>query len=123
MEAVAENPTLLTYFRLQKNQTINASTLQMWRTNHLDADDVFDPEFLRNIIFGGVWSGDVHIANDTDQLFNGWQTLKIRFEPDLDISNGPYYLENGVLHSVWKVYQDRQLAFVQAIWPSQNDHG
>jgi hypothetical protein len=123
MDAVAESPTLSAYFRLQKNQTINARTLRMWRTDHLDTDDVFQPEFLRHIIFGGVRSEDVHIENDTNQLFNDWQTLKVRFEPDLDISNGPYYVEGGLPHSVWKIYQDRQLAFVQAIWPSQNDHG
>ncbi|KAH8812887.1 amidase signature domain-containing protein [Xylogone sp. PMI_703] len=121
MERATESPSLLTYFRLEKNQTINTSILQTWRTTYLDPDDVFEPEFLQHIIFGGVRSENVNIENDTSKLFNDWQTIQVHFESDVDISNGPYYLENGLLHSVWKVYQDRQLAFVQAIWPSQSN--
>lgn len=109
--------------RLKKGQVIDASTLLKWRTNQLDGDDVFAPEFLQEIIFGGVQAGDVHLDGDTEKLFEDWQTLKIRYVPHFDIGDGPYYIHRGLLHSVWRVYEDRQLAFVQAMWPSTNDDG
>ncbi len=113
----------MTCLRLENNQTVNASTLLTWRTNHLDKDDVFTPEFLHEIIFCGVQSEDVHLESDTGELFEDWQTLKIRYVPHLDVGNGPYYINNGILHSVWRVYEDRQLAFVQATWPSTDHDG
>ena len=113
----------MTYFRLRKDQTIDASDLLRWRSEHLDEDDVFAPEFLQEIVFGGVNSEDIHLESDTEKLFEDWRTLKIRYLPHLDISDGPYYIHKRLLHSVWRVYGDRQLAFVQATWPSTDDDG
>ena len=111
----------MTCFRLKKDQAIDASTLLTWRTDYLDKDDVFAPEFLQEIIFGGVRFEDIHLDSDTKNLFEDWQTLKINYMPSLDVGNGPYYIHRGLLHSVWRVYGDRQLAFVQAMWPSTDD--
>ena len=113
----------MTCLRLKKDQTIDASTLLTWRTNHLDGDDVFAPDFLHEIIFGGVQFEDVHLDSDTEKLFEDWQTLRIRYVPHLDVVSGPYYIHRGLLYSAWRVYEDRQLAFVQATWPSTNDDG
>ena len=87
----------MTCFRVQKNQTIDASTLHEWRAGHLDRDDVFDPQVLLEIIFGGVKSDDLHLTNDTEEVFKDWKTRKVRFEPRLDINSGPYYLHKGLL--------------------------
>ena len=62
-------------------------------------------------------STDVHLGGDTNQVFKDWQTSRIRFEPDVKINNGPYYTEKGSLHSVWRIYQDYHLVFVQAVLP------
>ena len=113
----------MTCLRLKKDQVVDASTLLKWRTEHLDGDDVFAPEFLQEIIFGGVEYGDVHLESDAKRLFEDWQTLKIRYVPHLDVGYGSYCIYRGLLHSVWRVYEDRQLAFVQAIWPSPDDDG
>jgi len=58
------------------------------------------------------------INDDAQRVFNDWKTSKISFKPNLHIIDGPYYLNRGVLHSVWRVYEDYQLAFLQALWPS-----
>lgn len=112
----------MTCFRVQKNLTIDAGTLRAWRTDHLDEDDVLDPDFLQEIIFAGVKSDDVHLTSDAEKIFKDWQTLKVRYEPHLDVNNGPYYVDKGLLYSVWKVHEDRQLAFVQATWPATDDN-
>ena len=109
--------------RLKKDQVIDASTLLKWRTDQLDGDDVFAPEFLQEMIFGGVQSEDLHLESDTEQVFEDWKTLKIRYVPHLDVGDGPYHVYRGLLHSVWRVYEDPQLAFVQATWPSTDDDG
>jgi hypothetical protein len=67
---------------------------------------------LRASIFNNI-----HLSSDAERLFQDWLTLRLRYEPKLDAESGPYYVHNSVLHSVWKVQEDRQLAFVQAVWP------
>lgn len=55
------------------------------------------------------------------KLLAAWNTQDVLYQPHLDIPNGPYYISEGVLHSVWKVYDDYQLAFVQALWPATQE--
>ena len=108
--------SLATFFRVQKNQTINADCLRTWRAKYLDDDDAFHHSFIQEVIFGGA--DDVHLESDTRDVFDTWETLHVSFEPHLRISNGPYYVEKDLIHSIWRLYEDRQLAFVEAIWPS-----
>jgi hypothetical protein len=109
---------LVTCLKAQKNQVINATTLQEWRVEFLDGDDVFDPAFLIQIMICGVDSNDINVTSDAQELLAAWNTQGIIYQPHLDIPNGPYYTSEGVLHSVWKIYDDYQLAFVQALWPA-----
>lgn len=115
----SDEASLATYFRVQENRTIDADCLRAWRSNYLDEDDVFHPAFLQEIIFGGT--DKVRLENDIQEVFEAWETLKVSFEPHLSISNGPCYVNKDVIFSVWRVYEDRQLAFLQATWPSIED--
>ncbi|RHZ70336.1 hypothetical protein CDV55_108201 [Aspergillus turcosus] len=123
LEALTEKPLLATYFHVSKDQNINANTLERWRADYLDKDDVFHVDFLQQIIIGGACSTDIRLSDDTRKVFQRWNTVNITYDPDLEIDSGPYYVANGVVHSVWKVYEDRQLAFVQATWPSPDSNG
>ena len=114
-----DEASLATYFRVEKNQIINADCLRAWRVNYLDNDDAFHPSFLQEVIFGGA--DDVHLGSDTRDVFEAWETLHVSFAPGLSIANGPYRVKNDSIHSIWRVYDDRQLAFVQATWPSIED--
>ncbi|KAH8587274.1 amidase signature domain-containing protein [Bisporella sp. PMI_857] len=116
-----EGPFLVTYFQIQKGQTIDASTLLTWRTKYLDLDDVFNSKFLQEIVFGGVESDDIHLTSDAEKLLEDWQTLNVRYQSHLDVNSGPYCVYNGQLHAVWKIYDDYQLAFVQALWPASDN--
>ncbi|PYI09917.1 hypothetical protein BO78DRAFT_394443 [Aspergillus sclerotiicarbonarius CBS 121057] len=51
-------------------------------------------------------------------LLKCWGTTGVTYNADLRVRCGPYYIDRGIVLSVWKVYDDRQLAFLQAIWPS-----
>ena len=61
---------------LKKGQVIDASTLLKLRTDHLDGDDVFAPEFPREIILVGVqYRGSLTSRAIPKELFEDWQTL------------------------------------------------
>lgn len=113
-----DGASLATCFRVNENLNIDAGCLRAWRTDYLDKDDAFHPAFLREIIFGGT---DVHLENDTQAVFDAWGTREVSFVPHLSIANGPCYVDRETIHSVWRVYEDRQLAFLQATWPSFED--
>lgn len=108
--------SLATCIWIPKGHSIDAERLRAWRARYLDEDDVFDPAFLQEVIFGG--SSDIRLEHDTIQLFETWKTRHVSFVPDMSMINGPCYVHQDNLHTVWRVYDDRQLAFVQAIWPS-----
>ena len=114
-----DEASLATCFPVQKNQTINAQCLRAWRANYLDNDDAFHPSFLEELIFSGA--DGVHLESDTKDVFEAWGTLHVSFAPNLSIPNGPYYVKKDSIYSIWRVYEDCQLAFVQAIWPSFED--
>lgn len=112
--------SLATCFQVDGTSTIDAERLRSWRSMILDSDDVFHPAFLQEIIFGGV--NDVRLESDTCDVFESWETRKVSFAPGLSVENGPCYVIKDEIHSVWRVYEDRQLAFLQAIWPSIKDN-
>ncbi|PWY85828.1 amidase signature enzyme [Aspergillus sclerotioniger CBS 115572] len=123
LEALSDSSGLVTYLHVSKDKTLDANALEDWRASLLAKDDVFHVDFLQHIIIGGACSSEVHLTEDVQDLFQGWNTTKITYEPQLDIASGPYYIQKGILYSVWKVYEDCQLAFLQATWPSSQGDG
>ena len=110
---------MATCIQIDKDLAINGEMLHTWRARYLDTDDVFHPSFLQEIIFTGT--DDVHLESDTKTVLEDWKTLKVNSVPHLGIPNGPCYVVKGVIHSAWRVYQDPQLSFLQAVWPSIED--
>ncbi|KAK2737897.1 hypothetical protein FQN57_007348 [Myotisia sp. PD_48] len=121
LKASTQHPYLATYFYIAEDQTIDAKTLREWRVNYLEKDDVFHVDFLQQIIFGGCCQNEMHLTAEMQDIFHEWNTQKVLCDPNLKISNGPYFALNGLVHSVWKVYEDDHLAFVQSLWPSLHD--
>lgn len=113
----------MTYLQVSNDHIINTGSLQQWREKFLDQDDVFHADFLKLIVFGGIDTDYVRFGQDVENVFEKWNTLKMVCEPGLNIANGTYYAHKGLIHSVSKVYPDRQLAFVQATWPSLERDG
>ncbi|KAI0101049.1 amidase signature domain-containing protein [Nemania sp. FL0031] len=115
-------PSLITCFQVSKNSAINSRVLHLWRKVHLDQDDVFHPNFLQNVIFCGVEQSHINLTDDAKSLLGEWGTVTVEYESKIGVASGPYLVHLGTLHSVWKVYEDRQLAFSQSIWPSDHDN-
>ena len=113
-----ENETafIVTFFHGYSNQKVDADRLRAWRADLFDQDDVFHPAYLQHIIFGGA--DNIHLDPDVESVFESWETINVSFAPHLEIIDGPYLVQNGEIYSVWRVYEDSQLAFVQSIWPS-----
>ncbi|KAI1258681.1 amidase signature domain-containing protein [Xylariaceae sp. FL1019] len=110
-------PTLLTTFNVAKDQVIDVGTLQSWRTEVLDMDDVFHEHFLEDVVFVGVNSAELQLTSGAQSLLQEWGTKAIEYNANIAISNGPYLVNEGIFHSVWRVYEDYQLGFTQAVWP------
>ncbi|TPX13845.1 uncharacterized protein E0L32_005789 [Thyridium curvatum] len=113
--------SLMTYFKVAKDQVVDGNTLLGWKTAYLDKDDVFHPDFLRDVVFSGVASGDITLTSDARDVLKQWGTLNVGYDVCTDLPNGPYLYYQGVHHSVWRVYEDPQLAFSQSIWPTAQD--
>ena len=114
-----EGASLATCLQVPKSRTIDADYLRTWRADTLDNDDVFHPRFLQEVVFGGT--DDVHLASDTEAVFQGWETRRVSFVSHLGGASGPCYICNEDIYTVWRIYEDRQLAFVLSTWPSVED--
>lgn len=121
---MSDKASLATCFRVEKNQIISADYVRAWRASYLNDDDAFDPALLKEVIFGGVdYVSDVQLEDDAQAIFKAWDThfSNLVNGSDQSISNGPYLMKKDSVYSIWRVYDDRQLAFVQAMWPSIED--
>ncbi|KAL9080628.1 MAG: hypothetical protein Q9159_007560 [Coniocarpon cinnabarinum] len=92
-----DTASLATVFRVQKGWTIDATALITWRTRHLDKDDVFRPEFLQNVVFGGVQDGDILITGNAHEVLQKWNALSITYEPAIGCDSGPYLVKKEIL--------------------------
>lgn len=60
---------------------------------------------------------------DVENVFQKWKTAEVVCMRGKYLESGPYYVHNGRVYAVSKVYPDRQLAFVQATGPSAETYG
>ncbi|PGH09380.1 hypothetical protein AJ79_05692 [Helicocarpus griseus UAMH5409] len=54
LENSSTTPTLILVYRTEQGQAVSGSALRHFRTDTLDQDDVFQPEFFSNIVFSGA---------------------------------------------------------------------
>ncbi|KAK7402617.1 hypothetical protein QQX98_011629 [Neonectria punicea] len=90
------------------------------------ADDVFHPGFLETVIF----VREEHIPEpvlDKDSwklLDNKWKSQVAFAVADReDIAEGPYYVRDGALHTVWRLFPDTHEAFMTAMLPHNEPSG
>lgn len=100
---------------------ISKSTLTAFRSEHLDADDVFQPGFLVRIIFLGCDESDVVIHPSASPLLDAWGTQEIAFaklEHDSDThAAGPYFSYLGSDWEPWRAYKDENLSMTVSFKP------
>jgi hypothetical protein len=72
-------PVFMRLYRTFPGQTISKSTLQEFHTNVLDADDVFQPGFYRNVLFYGSKKEELNIEPDVYDYLSDCKTKNTYF--------------------------------------------
>ncbi|MCJ1248407.1 hypothetical protein MMC30_005624 [Trapelia coarctata] len=89
---------------------ITEDLLKKFRIDRLDKDDIFQPEFLENIIFYGGRGDNIELDSDALNLLRSWKTVNISFVSGNTLSQqvapGPYIIYNGQLWQPWRIYED-----------------
>ena len=92
------DPRLSVVYVTKPSDTISKSALQEFRRSILDRDDVFQADFLANIIFYGAKEDDVKIESDAIDELRVWKTRNWSFvegRPGSKVAPGPYVLLHG----------------------------
>ncbi|RAL00203.1 amidase signature enzyme [Aspergillus ibericus CBS 121593] len=84
-------------------------------------DDVFHVSFLQGIILVGLDDALITMADGVHDYMQkvGIEWIQSIPEGDEDIHPGPYFLTNGLLQEVWRLYPDTNGAFLEAVEPGQ----
>ena len=107
------------------NGVVDAHYLKLLVQNYSRIDDVFSPAFLAGLIFYGANASGITLSKDVKQLLIDWHTQWTYFQPKAlelydQLEAGPCAVYDATIHTIWKVYDDPQLAFVRAIWPQMH---
>lgn len=110
----------------QPGEIISKSTLQQFRSNILDQDDVFQPEFLQNVLFYGSKEVDLTVNADAYEELEAWDTKRFKFaekDSTSSVSPGPYILAGGNTWQPWRIYRDFNATFMCTFKPAPNSTG
>jgi hypothetical protein len=122
-----DNGTTLVLVCVTKSgQSISRLALREFRTNSLEKDDVFRPEFYCNIVFHGSKKEDLHIEPGALEELAMWKTKTRTFfigDPTANISPGPYAFSRGRTWQPWRIYHDSNGTFMCTFKPSPKGTG
>ncbi|KAG8533084.1 uncharacterized protein KY384_001867 [Bacidia gigantensis] len=91
-----DDPTLLIVYLTSPGDRISKSALLDFRTNVLDRDDVFQPEFCSNIVYYGSKKDDLEIEPDALEQLATWHTETQTFvtaRSGANVAPGPYAIK------------------------------
>ncbi|KAI0099796.1 amidase [Nemania sp. FL0031] len=122
-----EHPQVFTVFPLSHVSKITVNSLQAFRSNHLDPDDIFCPAFLNHIVFNGCQEGVASLDQSVTSFLESWRTHSWCFvqEPsqaDNLLAPGPYVSYRGKIWEPWRVYYDDNLALVTSLRPAISEN-
>lgn len=95
--------------------------LREFCTSVLAKDDVFQPEFLRNIVFYGSKKEDLIIEFDAFEELTAWNSETRTFlagSPNAKVASGPYVFTRERTWQPWRVYHDFNGTFMRTFKPS-----
>ena len=104
------------------NGVVDAPYLKSLVEEYFATDDVFSPTFREVVIFYGPNASYQSLSNGARQLLERWHTQRMYFQPTSQelrepLEAGPCFVYDLAIHTIWRIYDDPQLAFVQAVWP------
>ncbi|KAL9609128.1 MAG: hypothetical protein Q9167_006089 [Letrouitia subvulpina] len=103
---------------------VDANFLRTTIQDFIRTDDVFVPEFLQGIILCGARDSDIVRDGPLIELLQEWANKWIEILPPSKataFAPGPYIVDGQALFQMWRVYDDYNLAFLNATWPSMDD--
>ncbi|KAJ5093003.1 amidase [Penicillium angulare] len=77
--ASSANPEPMIVYPTQPGESISRTTLQQFRSSILDQDNVFQPQFLQNVLFHGSKEDDLTIKADAYEELDAWNTKTFKF--------------------------------------------
>ncbi len=108
---------------------ISAQSLSSTVEVYLRTDDVFSHFLLEHIylVIGGI-SKSMKLDNLCIAIFRYWGTKSVHVvqpEPDAEQSlrGGPYFASNKGLHQAWRLFEDKNGAFVCPVVPVDGKDG
>ncbi|KAL1879269.1 hypothetical protein Daus18300_001848 [Diaporthe australafricana] len=117
-------PVLTPVYRTVPGQTVSKSTLQAFHTGVLDRDDVFQPEFYRNVVFYGSKKEDLNFEPDASDYLSAWNTESTYFVAgEADVAPGPYGVKGGRSWQPWRIYHDFNSVFMTTFKPAADGSG
>ncbi|EEQ86219.2 amidase [Blastomyces dermatitidis ER-3] len=108
-ESSNNDPTLALVYITKPGQTVSGSALRQFRTDTLDRDDVFQPEFFSNVIFYGCKEAEFCLEPDAREELATWNTDTwscIEGNPTAKAAPGPYVFSRGRTWQPWRIYRD-----------------
>ena len=119
--------SLATVFAVNPGDDINITSLRDKISLYTANDDVFRTEFLTGIILQGAEKAQLNFNLDltvlSQELGSKWINIRPISEQSPKLSPGPYAVQNGQLFQVWRLYSDKNLAFLQSVWPANETLG
>ncbi|KAF2676242.1 amidase signature enzyme [Lentithecium fluviatile CBS 122367] len=110
---------------LEPGETVSKTWLRESIANFTNSDDVFHPHFLEGIILQGAEQSQVKIDIVASEILQEWGIKWTHFRSASSAASsssplplGPYFVQNGELFRVWRLYSDEKLAFLQSVWPA-----
>lgn len=108
-------------------QKISSSILEEFEETVLDQDDVFQPEFFRNVLFYGHPKADLQVDPDIEShLKFHWGTVWHDFvvgDINANVRPGPYIFTQGTTWQPWRIYRDTHGAFMSTLKPAPDLSG
>lgn len=119
-----KSPTLAVVFPTSPDQVISKATLHDFRINVLERDDVFCPEFCRNVVSYSSPTDQLTIHPDFLEELATWNTQNYVFAEsggcEGQTPQGPYVCFQARTWQPWRVYVDFNPTFM-ATFKSSND--
>lgn len=112
------SPSLVLVYNTAAGQTISESTLRNFHAGVLDCDDVFRPEFYRNVLFYGVKKEVLNFEPDAIEYLASWGTESTFVASGIELAPGPYVVKDGRAWQPWRIYHDFNSTFMTTFKPS-----
>jgi len=121
----AKDLTPILLYLVSPGERLTASSLNHYRSNCLQNDDVFQATFLNNVVFYGSKKADVLLDPDVEELLQAWKVRHWIFADKTSLAtpipSGPYIVGRGFIWQPWRIYQDFNNTLMLSFKPSLPD--